>query len=30
MERTELFIYIVILIVVVLLILRYWKTGNKE
>ncbi len=30
MERTELFIYIVILIVVVLLILRYWKTGKKE
>jgi hypothetical protein len=29
MERTELFIYLVIFVAVVILVIRYWKTGNK-
>lgn len=30
MERTELTIYLLIVIAVVWLILRYWKTGRKD
>lgn len=30
MERTELFIYLLIIIAVVILVVRYWKTGRKN
>lgn len=30
MERTELFIYLVVLIVVIVLVVKYWKTGKKD
>ncbi len=30
MEQTELLIYILIFVVVLLLIVRYWKTGRKS
>jgi len=30
MERTELLIYIVVFIVVILLVHKYWKTGRKN
>lgn len=30
MERTELFIYLVIFIGVIILVFKYWKTGKKN
>jgi hypothetical protein len=30
MERTELLIYLLITIAVVILVIKYWKTGRKE
>ncbi len=30
MEQTELLIYILIFVVVLLLIVKYWKTGRKS
>lgn len=30
MERTKLLIYIVILVIAVLLVIKYWKTGRKN
>lgn len=30
MERTELLIYLLIIIAVVILVVRYWKTGRKN
>lgn len=30
MERTELLIYLLIIIAVVFLVIRYWKTGRKH
>lgn len=30
MEQTELLIYIVFLVALVLLVIRYWKTGRND
>lgn len=30
MGRTELLIYIVIIVVIVFLVVKYWKTGRKQ
>jgi hypothetical protein len=30
MERTKLFIYLVILVLLVYLVVKYWKTGRKS
>lgn len=30
MERTELLIYLLIIVAVVFLVIRYWKTGRKD
>jgi hypothetical protein len=30
MERTELFIYLLFTFAVIVLVIRYWKTGRKD
>jgi hypothetical protein len=30
MERTKLLIYIVILVIAVMLVIKYWKTGKRN
>jgi hypothetical protein len=30
MERTEMLIYIVIFVIALLLVIKYWKTGQKN